>query len=52
MKIQNKVKGVNFIEKIRIDTDKNTERFHVPKHLNLDEVDILNDFGSVSFFCN
>ena len=35
-------------ETIEVDTEKQTELFKVPAHLNVDQLNILHDFKTVS----
>ena len=40
--------GQEYIERIEVDPDKQTELFQVPAHPGVDRSDVLNDFKQVS----
>ena len=41
--------GKTFVEKIKVDTEANTEEYSVPQHGKRVAIDILKDFTKVSF---
>ena len=48
--VQFKESGTQYTEKIKVDTDKQTELFKVPAHNDVDGSNILHDFKAVSLF--
>ncbi len=44
--------GEKFVEKIKVDTEANTEEYSVPKHANRVAIDTLKDFTKVYLFFN
>ncbi len=41
--------GKTFVEKIKVDTEANTEEYSVPQHGKRVAIDVLKDFTKVSF---
>ena len=41
--------GAKFAEDVEVDVDNQTEVFRVPKHNDVDAMEIMNDFKAVSF---
>ena len=46
--VQIRESGEEYIETIEVDTEKQTELFKVPAHVNVDRSSVLHDFKKVS----